>query len=96
MELSQTQWAVATTFFAVWVLIALSLWIILTSRGRLMRCPETGGVAFVDVADGPHAAIGVRRCDLWPGKQGCARGCLARYSETPPRHPVRLEALRSF
>jgi hypothetical protein len=82
MELSQTEWVVAATFFAVWVLVALGLWIVLVLRGRLLRCPETGGAAFVDVANGQPAAIHVRRCDLWPGKQACARGCLVRYPET--------------
>ncbi len=80
----------------------LLYWLIdLVSRDRMMRCPETGSITFVRVAsagDGDENArrATVTRCDLWPGKKGCAQGCLVRYSETTPGLRVNLNALRPF
>lgn len=98
MEFPRVEWmAVALAVVAV-----VALWLMwLASRGRLMRCPDTGGVALVEIdpvqtANGELVRVGVRECDLWPGKQGCAQGCLVRYSETAPPYRVRLEALRPF
>jgi hypothetical protein len=73
----------------------------LTTKDRLMRCPETGSVTFVGVervsrGDGKAPELTVRRCDLWPKQKDCARGCLARYSETSPGYRVNLDALRPF
>lgn len=90
---------IAAIAYVAFALIAVRL-IGLASRGRLLRCPETGGVAFVEVdprsAKGKSARTGVCECDLWPQKQGCAQGCLARYAETAPGHRVALRALRPF
>lgn len=80
----------------------VALWLIqLASKGWLLRCPETGGIALVDVdplqtANGKTVRVGVRQCDLWPKRQGCAQGCLVRYSETAPGYRVGLKALRPF
>ena len=68
---------------------------------RLMRCPKTGAVTFVDVAPAapgnPNApAVTVRNCDLWPGQKGCDQGCLERYSESTRGFRVDLHALRDF
>jgi hypothetical protein len=66
---------------------------------RLMRCPETGTVAFVEAenaAYGKWTAPRVRSCDLWPARKDCARGCLARYAETTPGFLVNANALRPF
>ena len=98
-DFPQVGWMAAVAFVALPV---AALWLIgLASRGRLLRCPETGGVAFVDVdplatGNGRTPQVGVRQCDLWPRSQGCAQGCLARYSETAPGYRIRLEALRPF
>jgi hypothetical protein len=80
----------------------LLYWLIdIVSSDRLMRCPETGSVTFVRVGpaaggDGNAPEVAVQRCDLWPGKKDCARGCLARYGESAPGLRVNLNALRPF
>jgi hypothetical protein len=88
---------------AVLAFMVAGLWMIqIASKGRLMRCPETGGVALVDVdpqqtQNGQVIQKAVVQCDLWPNKQGCAQGCLARYPETSPElGEVRLQALAPF
>jgi hypothetical protein len=70
-------------------------------RLRLMRCPETGTIAFVSAAsmsrgEGKAPAIAVRSCELWPRRQHCARGCLERYEEATPGYRAKIEALRPF
>ncbi len=56
--------------------------IALASKGRLLRCPETGGLGLVEIsaaegANGEPARTRVRGCDLWPQRRECNRGCLA-------------------
>jgi hypothetical protein len=66
---------------------------------RLMRCPETGGIAYVQaepVAQGQWVTPIVRSCDLWPGRKDCARGCMARYAETDRGLFFNVNALRPF
>lgn len=63
---------------------------------RLMRCPETGGIAFVDAEVGKETTPRVQSCDLWPARKGCAQGCLARYAQTTPGFLVNVDALRPF
>mgnify|MGYP001611974036 CR=1 FL=1 len=68
---------------------------------RLMRCPETGAVAFVGAekisrGEGTVPEVTVRSCDLWPKRKDCARGCLERYEQTAPGFRIRVEALRPF
>ena len=100
MNFPQMEWiamALAIVAFAV-----AAFWLVrLAAKGRLMRCPVTGGVAFVDVnpargANGEAVQVGVRQCDLWPKRQDCAQGCLVRHSEPASRFGVTLEALRPF
>jgi len=80
----------------------LLLWLIVTlSKGQVMRCPETGAVSFVCVAQiassGRKAPnVMVSRCNLWPERKSCAQGCLARYGKTRTGLQVNLEALRPF
>jgi len=71
------------------------------SRNRLMRCPDTGAVAFVDAQrisrhGGEAPEIVVRSCEFWPERKDCAQGCLARYHETESGYRVKLDALRPF
>ena len=52
-----------------------------TSRNRLMRCPETGAVAFVGAEevsrrDAAAPRVVVRSCEFWPARKDCAQGCL--------------------
>lgn len=94
------------SFAAALVVLAFmlaGLWMIrIASKGRLMRCPETGGIALVDVDAQQNQNVQARRqavvqCDLWPKKQGCAQGCLARYPETSSElGEVKLQALAPF
>ena len=68
---------------------------------RLMRCPETGSVASVctervSCGTGEESEVQVRSCDLWPGKRGCTRGCLARYEQTAPGYLINVESLKPF
>jgi hypothetical protein len=68
-------------------------------NARLLRCPETGGVAFVEVENAPYGkwtAPRIRSCDLWPARKECVRGCLARYAESDPGLLVNVNALRPF
>lgn len=71
------------------------------SKKRLMRCPETGAVAFVGVEGVPGRAgeapkLVVRSCEFWPARKDCAQQCLVRYAETEAGYRVRLDALRPF
>ena len=70
-------------------------------RKRLMRCPETGAVAFVSAESisrrsGKAPALVVHSCEFWPARKDCARGCLARFDETTPGYRIKLDSLRSF
>jgi hypothetical protein len=71
------------------------------SKKRLMRCPETGAVAFVGVEGVPGRAgeapgVVVQSCEFWPARKDCAQRCLERYAETESGYRVRLDALRPF
>jgi hypothetical protein len=71
------------------------------ARKRLMRCPETGAVAFVGAnamsrGEGRPVVLMVHSCELWPARKDCARGCLARFEETTPGYRIKLDALRPF
>ncbi len=70
---------------------------------RLLRCPETGGVAIVDIeetlsergaAGRPH--LRVKTCQLWPEKKDCGRGCLSRCSGSWGSYEFDLASLRPF
>jgi hypothetical protein len=73
----------------VYVLFPIAAMTFARYRGtRLVRCPETGIAAEIEV-DARHAAltalggtpdVRVTDCTLWPGRAGCAGAC-AR--ETP-------------
>ncbi len=68
---------------------------------RLMRCPETGAVAFVGAEEiwrsqGKAPVLMVHSCELWPARKDCGRGCLARFDETTPGYRIKLDALRPF
>ena len=84
------------------VTVACVHWVIERgSRSRLMRCPETGAVAFVGAEQvsrdkGKAPEIMVCSCEFWPERKDCARRCLARFSETTPGYRVKLDALRPF
>ncbi len=52
-------------------------------KKRVVKCPETGGLAEVDM-DAPRAAFSsafgrprlrVKDCTLWPKRKGCKQGC---------------------
>lgn len=98
MAFPPVEWIAALAFVSV--PLAALLLVLLASGGRLMRCPETGGVGFVHVyplrAGGKAVELCVRRCDLWPPKRDCGQGCLVRSSEIVPGYEVRLYALRPF
>lgn len=86
MDYSTAAWAIGAI---AWVAILVYLfWMVgPVWKDKLVMCPETGGVTLVGVRHVAHAGkapgIEVERCALWPNQQGCARGCLARYRETP-------------
>ena len=99
MDSSAIGWLAALAFLSVPV--AALLLVEFASRGRLVRCPETGGIGMVELepfpARGAQAkAPCVRRCDLWSQRQGCLQGCLDRYAAPAPRYGVDLKALRPF
>ena len=82
------------------IAIFIVLWLAPARNKRLMRCPETGAIAFVDTGaargEGAAREVTVRRCDLWPEREDCARGCLVRYPQTAPGYRVNVKALRPF
>ena len=99
MESTAMQWLAALALLSVPLAGLALVWF--ASRGRLVRCPETGGIGFVDVAlpaagRRQEARPEIRRCDLWPQRKGCAQGCLARHPETAARYRVDLNALHPF
>ena len=54
----------------------------LVPTGRLVRCPKTGTVTFVEIGrasrgNGTKPKVTVQQCDLWPERNECDRGCLA-------------------
>jgi len=94
MSADAMQWLAALAFIAVPLAALVLVWF--ASRGRLVRCPETGGLGLVDVEPrrGSQApAYRIRRCDLWPRRKGCAQGCLAHPAETCGRYGVDLRVL---
>jgi len=81
--------------------VLMYLLIKFVSQDRLMRCPETGAITFVDVAqtspgDVNGSGLVVRNCDLWTDQKNCDRGCLVRYGETTRGFRLDLHALRDF
>lgn len=93
----------ATSFLVMVGILAavggVMYWLIgLTTKGHLMRCPDTGSIAFVDVSlsGKGEGDVVVRNCDMWPEKKDCAQGCLARYGETGAGIRVNLHSLRPF
>ena len=99
MASTAMQWLAALALVSL--PLAGLLLVLTVSRGRLVRCPETDGIGFVDVALSvdarrQEATAGIRHCDLWPQRKGCAEGCLARHPETAARYSVDLKALRPF
>ena len=100
MNMDMTVWIVALVGVAAFG--AIVYWLTeMSSRGRMMRCPETGAVSVVQVVrtageDAITPGLAVTQCDLWPQKKGCAQGCLARYRETEPGFRINLNALRPF
>ena len=79
---------VSVAGFAAIVAIAnfIVLWLVPPRNKRLMRCPETGAITFVETrtARGEEATrkVTVHGCGLWPKRKNCARTCLARHPDT--------------
>jgi hypothetical protein len=86
MDYSLAGW---TIIVLIWLSIGVYVhWLIGPAlKDKLMRCPETNAVTLVGVSHsarlGKGSRMEVERCGLWPEKEQCARGCLARYEETP-------------
>lgn len=101
MDFTALAWIVAIVALALCV-VGFLYWLIEpVLRKRLLRCPNTGCVAFVEAervfrALGTMPELTVRSCELWPERKDCARGCLARYDEAAPGYRIKLEALRPF
>ena len=100
MDIGIMEWAVVIV--ALVTVGALGFWLVdMNSKGRMMRGPESGSIAFIRVAlaasgEGKSPKVTVKQCDLWPEKRDCAKGCLARYSETTPGYRVNPNSLRPF
>jgi hypothetical protein len=89
----------------LWLLVSFTVLVRLAryQKRRLLRCPESGGVAIVEVGEirttgegrgGP--ALRVKSCQLWPEEQNCQRGCLDRCREGWASYGFDLHALRPF
>jgi len=100
MGIGTMEWVVVIV--ALVTVCGLVFWLVdMYSKGRMMRCPETGSIALIRVAlaasgEGKSPKVTVKQCDLWPEKRDCAQGCLARYSETTPGYRVNPNSLRPF
>jgi len=55
---------------------------------KVLKCPETGGYAEIDI-DAPRAAFSsafgkpllrVKNCTLWPKRKKCPQGCLRAWN----------------
>lgn len=73
-----------TAILAFFAVPAVGYWFVwLASQGRLVRCPEGGAIALVEfgplheMAPSCRVRAAVLRCDLWPRRRECARGCAA-------------------
>jgi len=97
MAIETVVWIVGLVIVGVFM-----LWLIVVlSSGQVMRCPDTGAVSFVRVAQAPEGRretpkVIVSQCNLWPARKGCAQGCLVRYWESKSGLQVNLHALRPF
>ncbi len=89
----------------IWVILALTAYSSLARyrKRRLLRCPETGGVATVDIEEtlsagptGRRLRLRVKNCRLWPERGSCCRGCLIRCSQTWGSYGFDLATLRPF
>lgn len=75
------EWAVAIT--GLLAAGGLVYWVIeLVPTGRLIRCPDTGAITFVEIGraspgDGSEPKVTVQSCELWPAYYRCAGRCLA-------------------
>jgi hypothetical protein len=89
--------AVVAVIVAVFAFGALVL-VGVTLRSRLVRCPETGSVALVEItpARSASAHAQVRHCDLWLQPRACTQGCLKHYSENESAHLAALRAARTL
>lgn len=90
---------------AIWFLFCLTAIIKLARyrKRRLLRCPETGGVAIVDIKEmlsadktGSRPHLRVKNCQLWPERGSCGRGCLIRCSQTWGSYGFDMATLRPF
>lgn len=90
---------------AIWFLFCLTALIKLARyrKRRLLRCPETGGVAIVDIEetsltdqDGGRSYLRVRNCRLWPERRHCGRGCLTRCTLSWGSYGFDLASLKPF
>ena len=98
-------WTIVEWAMAIIVLLLIggaTWWVIaLVPKHRLMRCPETGGIAFVDLDRASankkrELEIAVRQCEFWPEHKDCSRGCIGRYKEGASGFHVDLHSLRRF
>lgn len=101
MDFTALAWIVTIAALALWLVGFLYGLIGPVLRKRLLRCPKTGCVVFVEAErvfrdNGTTPELTVRSCGLWPDRKDCARGCLARYDQAAPAYRVTLEALRPF
>jgi hypothetical protein len=100
LDFAIVKWTVILAVLAVLGGILYRL-LAMPPKGRLMRCPETGSITFVDVesvsrGERTEPELRVQHCELWPAKKDCSQGCLVRYGETGPGFRVRPHALRPF
>jgi hypothetical protein len=75
-----SEWAMALV--ALLATGGLIYWIIaLVPRGRLLTCPGTGAMTFVEIGraspgDGSAPKVTVQSCDMWPAYYQCTGRCL--------------------
>lgn len=73
-------------------------------KRKLLRCPEVGAIALVDVEENALSGyvfdqaprLEVKHCRLWPEKADCGRDCLSRCAETWGSYGFDLSSLRPF
>ena len=72
-------------------------------KRKLLRCPETGGAAFVEIEREPPSPatsetpgtprLRVKDCHLWRHRMNCSKGCLDHAPEIIADHTVGLSSV---
>lgn len=98
-------WVHSVLILLAWAAVVVLAYVTLSSYGkrRLVRCPESGAVTFVEASEAQAGADGsegppraITYCRFWPEKNDCGTGCLSRYEQNQGLFGFDLKTLRPF